>query len=105
MFQLVHEVPGRVRLIGTAHDTDALVRQLEAIPGVSRVVSRSSSNSVIVFHDRRAMCRDAVLACFGISASLPAPLHAMPPLLDRVIQSVTQQLLEQLTRVLITAVF
>ena len=104
MFKLVHEVPGRLRLIGPKQGSEAVVHRLRALPGVNRVLIRPASRSLIVFYDGAAGSREAVLSALRLPATSRAPAQTASRLLDLVLEPVAERLAAVMAQALITAV-
>jgi hypothetical protein len=96
MMVLAHEVAGRLRFVSPALKDDRrqasrLVRQVRAVPGVTNVLVRRTTGSLIVLHDGASATRQAILRTLPIAS--PAGEERGQPLLDEFVETAAQHLL------------
>lgn len=109
MFTLAHEVPSRLRLVNSIIKTNsergaALRQQLLACPGVTDVLVRPASGSVIVFHDGSPESRNGVLRALGLPVTPYPGQDANLPLLDAIIETTITRLVAHAAQAMVTAV-
>jgi len=109
MLTLAHEVPGRLRFVapeltaGSEH-VATLVRTLRALPGVTDVLVRRATGSLIVLHDNTPAARDTVLRAVGLTSTRRAVLGRHVPLLETLAEAAAEKLLAHAVHALVAAI-
>ena len=101
MFQLVHEIPGRLRLRAASLRRDpraagALAAQLRAMPGVLAAEVNPRTGSLLIRHDAAPGRAAALLSRF-------APVPAPPEPIGRLAEAVMDRAVERLLTALVAA--
>lgn len=116
MFLRVHDVPGRLRfsspmLKRNAAAAKEICAQLGAFPGVKQASANPNTGSLIVYYDGASVTRSDILSLVQV-ARLPIgsqPGHdqsaaaPQPDLIDMVVQSMAERLLERMVQVAVAA--
>lgn len=106
MFQVVHEVPGRLRLRAARLWRNpelgaTLAGRLRGEPGVLSVEVSPRTGSLLIRHDAAPGRAEALRAAF---AAAPRPVEAPAPAIDAAVERLTAALLEHMAERLLGAV-
>lgn len=109
MLTLVHEVPGRLRFVAPELTADSehvasLTRTVRELPGVTDVLVRPATGSLIVFHDGAPAAREAVLRAVGLTRTRRHVLDRRVPLLDTLVEAAAEKLLTHAVHALVAAI-
>jgi len=118
MIVLVHDVPGRLRLVAPHlkrkhRAAAALRRQVRSVEGVTCVSVSPITGSVIVHHDGSAVTRARILASLEAEdprSAAPDPVRPVPPpplvprgdaVADMIANAVAERLVERAVRMMV----